>query len=100
MESKALAAALARRLAAHRVDDQVIAGLVRELEAVEQPPIDVDVCTLGICVDYFIDRGEVGKLFEKLRDSANLGPIRVFPKGILQPDGFLVQVEHSLNRNP
>jgi hypothetical protein len=98
MESKALAAALAQRLASHNVGDEVIATLVRELDAIDRAPIDVDVCTLGICVDYFIDRREVGGLFEKLRNSKSLGPIRVFPKGIIQPDGFLVQVEHTLDR--
>ena len=99
MESKALAAALARRLASHKVGDEVIADLVRELESIDRAPIDVDVCTLGICVDYFIDRREVGNLFERLRESSNLGPIRVFPKGIIQADGFLVQVEHTLDRS-
>ena len=97
-DTEKLAGALAKRLASHEVSNDAIAKLVREIGPIGKFPIDIGICTLGICVDYYIDRGELTDLFEKLGRNAALGPVRVFPKGIILPEGFLVQVEHTLDR--
>ena len=96
METTELASALARRLASHQIDDDQMRSLADAIGDAGHLPNDLDICTLGICVDYFVRPDEMTRLFERLQ--WRRGPIRVFPKGIIAPDGFLVRVEHELSR--
>ncbi len=97
-EMEELAGALAKRLASQGVSDTALSNLVREVTPIGRPPIDVDICTYGICLDYYVDRDGLTELLDKLRSNPLLGPMRIFPKGIILPEGFLVQVEHVLDR--
>jgi len=96
MERKELANALSRRLAATSIDDKQMDTIVAELSRVGFDPKDVDICTVGICVDYFVDRKDLVGLLERLGENPLGGPIRLFPKGIINPDLFVVQVDHKL----
>jgi hypothetical protein len=97
-KQRELAAALSKRLASRKVGDDVVQSLTKDLAAVGQVPIDVDICMYGICIDYFVDRGEVVSLIERLYKHPGLGGIKIFPKGILDPTKFLVQVERAVGR--
>lgn len=98
MEKKQVAAALAERLANHRVPDRVVDSLAAEISVARHAPIGVDVCMYGICLDYFVDRPKLKDLLEELRIDHSLGGVRIFPKGIINPDKFLVQVERAVDR--
>lgn len=92
------AKALSQRLAGREVDDEAINSLADEMLRTDQNPIDVDICQYGICIDYFVDRGEIGSLLERLSFDERLGGIKIFPKGIIDPTSFLVQVERAMPR--
>ena len=96
MDKKQLATALTKRLASRKISDAAVGELADDIFATGHAPIDIDVCQNGVCVDYFVDRTQVGELVDKLEVSRNLRGIRLFPKGIIDPDRFLVQVERGL----
>lgn len=97
-KQKALAGALAKRLASRKVSDEAVAALSHDIAAVGRFPIDVDICMYGICIDYMVDRKDMVKLIDRLHTNPRLGGIKIFPKGILDPDKFLVQVEQAFSR--
>lgn len=98
MSSKQIAAGLARRLATQDVSDATVEKLAVRVESVGFPAIDVDICQFGICVDYWVEREGLADLIGRIWDDRDLGRIRVFPKGIIDPDRFLVTVEHAIPR--
>lgn len=95
--SRELAAALSKRLASRKIGDPEIKALTRDLTSVGRFPINVDICMYGICIDYYVDRSDVVGLIEKLHTDPQLGGIKIFPKGIIDPTKFLVHVERALS---
>jgi hypothetical protein len=90
------AKALSQRLAGRDISDQAVQTLAEDVSKIEFNAIGVDICTIGFCVDYLIDHDEIVPLIDQLRGSDKLGGIRIFPKGIIDPDQFLVRVETAL----
>jgi hypothetical protein len=98
MDPKTVAAALSKRLAAHRVSDKAVQLLAKQVVHAKAKPIGIDICQFGICLDYWVPRNSLGELINRLEGDATLGGIKVFPKGIIDPDAFLVTVEHIVER--
>ena len=95
---RALASAFSKRLAAHKVSDETVNQLATTVSGMRAQPIDIDICQYGICLDYWVNRKSLGEFVNQLEGDNTLGGIRVFPKGIINPDAFLVSVEHVLER--
>ncbi|MBL4686614.1 MAG: hypothetical protein JKY37_18605, partial [Nannocystaceae bacterium] len=76
--------------------DAAVKDLVRDIAIIGQIPIKVDICMFGICLDYYVDREELVGLIDKLHMQPELGGIKIFPKGIIDPTKFLVQVERAV----
>ena len=97
-EVRSVAAAFSRRLAAHSIKDDVVEMLAKRVVEFGSKPVDIDICQWGICIDYWVPRKSLGELLNRLEGDLTLGGIKVFPKGILNPDAFLVTVEHHVKR--
>ena len=98
IDVREVAAAFSKRLAAHKVNDETVELLAKQVVAAGSKPIDINICQYGICIDYWIPRKGLGELLNRFEHDATLGGIKVFPKGIINPDAFLVTVEHHVAR--
>lgn len=49
----------------------------------------------GIVVHAVIDPASLGSIFELLRASARIDTVRVFPRGIVNPEVFITEIELS-----
>lgn len=98
MDVREVAAAFSKRLAAHKVSDEAVELLAKQVVVAGSRPIDIDICQYGICIDYWVPRKGLGELLNRFERDPTLGGIKVFPKGIINPDAFLVTVEHHLAR--
>lgn len=98
IDTKVLAAAFAKRLAAHKFSSEAVETLASQVSKAGTKPIDIDICQYGICVDYLVPRKSLGELINRLEQDFSLGGVRIFPKGIIDPDAFLVKVEHAFER--
>jgi len=98
MDAKVVAAAFAKRLASQKIDPKAIESLASQVSKLGSKPIGIDICQYGICIDYWVPRKSLGELMNRLEQNLSLGGIKVFPKGIIDPDAFLVTVEHVLER--
>lgn len=92
--------AVARAIASHHVDDSVLEGVARRLT--ELPSTDlirgINVCTHGICVDYFLQPKDWRDALVNLLES----PLRIrhfdyFPWGIIRDDLIQVRVEYQID---
>lgn len=92
--------AAARGVAAREVPDDLLQKVGRQLA--ELPTADLirglDVCTHGICIDYFIEPSDWRETFLRLTD----GPIRIrridwFPWGIIRDDLIQMRVEYQFD---
>jgi hypothetical protein len=90
---------LARAVAGRRVADEAVAALAKRLAASKLPIRAIDVCTYGICIDYFFNDDRWMKVLPdilKLRGS-RVRTLTVFPWGIPDPDIFRVRVEQDFD---
>ncbi|MFT7515282.1 MAG: hypothetical protein ACI9QL_004513 [Candidatus Omnitrophota bacterium] len=92
-----LAAAVSRKLAAHNLSDNVTTELATRILQTGVLPKDLEICTVGICSDHWVTPEQLSPLIEKVR-GLDTGGVKIFPKGILAPEEFLVRVEHNLRR--
>ncbi|QGM98539.1 hypothetical protein [Methylocystis parvus] len=82
-------AGLAARLASFNVSDARIAELSKAVQKDGLSIKNFDVCSHGICVDYFTtDIDSVAKLVKE----GKFKGIEIFPWGIVNPDLFHVKV--------
>jgi len=86
---------LARAVANRRVTDQAVAGLAKRLAATKLPIRGIDVCTYGICIDYFFNDDRWAKVLPEILNlkEARVHSLTVFPWGIPVLDLFRVRVE-------
>jgi len=97
-ENIELASALAKRLARGDVNDELVLAATKRATAVATEPIDARICQYGICLDYYVKRDDLSGLIETIGKSNEIGGIKIFPKGIINPDMFLVEVDHVISR--
>lgn len=92
--------AVARAVASHQVDDRLLQGVAKKLN--ELPNVDlvrgINVCTHGICVDYFLEPPKWRDVLVSLLE----GPLRVrrfeyFPWGIIRDDLLQLRVEYQVD---
>ncbi|NJM40341.1 MAG: hypothetical protein HC853_06030 [Anaerolineae bacterium] len=94
--------ALARALADRKIADDVVDIAAKQLAAAKQPIRRIDVCTYGICIDFFIDSKEWWKILPEMieLEGGQLKGIEVFPWGIINPDMFHIRVTQNLDVMP
>jgi hypothetical protein len=92
--------AVARAVASHQIDDSVLEKVSQRLS--ELPSVDlarsINVCTHGICVDYFFRPKEWREALVNLLES----PLRIrrfeyFPWGIIRDDLIQARVEYQVD---
>lgn len=96
----ALRLAAARAVAGHAVPDEVLASVSKRLSAL--PIADairrLDICTYGICVDYFVEperwRDFLGELFDT---DLRIRKLDSFPWGIIRDDLLQVRVQYEMD---
>ena len=95
-------AALARSFADHKIADDVVDVVAKQLASAKHQVRGIDVCTHGICIDYFIDGHDWWKTLPELItiEGGILKGIEVFPWGIPYPDLFRVRVTQSMTGMP
>lgn len=94
--------ALARRVAAYKITDDVIDLAAKQIAAAKHPIRGIDVCTHGICLDYFIEGGEWWHTLPELMEieGGQVKGIEIFPWGIINPDIFQVRVIQHMDALP
>ncbi|MDQ4124813.1 MAG: hypothetical protein M3134_04315 [Actinomycetota bacterium] len=93
---KALAVAVARRDISEDVVDSIAERLSKTAAAAEGIR-RLDVCTYGICIDYFVGPDRWRDVLNELINERSVRRIELFPWGILDPDLFQVHVEHQVD---
>lgn len=94
-DTRDLRVALARAVAEYKVSDEFIDSAVKRLSVLKHPIRGIDVCTHGICLDFFIEgRDDWYKVLPELVsvEGARLKGVEIFPWGIPWPDLFRVRV--------
>lgn len=89
--------ALARAVASRQVPDKAINAVAKRLIATKLPIRRIDICTYGICIDYFFTDDRWATAVKDLVKvgGADIRQITVFPWGIPFPDIFRVRVEQQ-----
>jgi hypothetical protein len=88
--AKDLHKAMAKRLAHHKISDDVLAKVSARVAKNGLKVGGIDFCPYGICIDYFADRPiSIDELLEREKFRV----VRLFPYGILVDDLFRIQVE-------
>jgi hypothetical protein len=90
---------LARAVASRRVPDDAVAALSKRLAAAKLPIRGIDVCTYGICIDYFFNDDRWAKFLPEIINlkGARVHSLTVFPWGIPVLDLFRVRVEQEFD---
>ena len=98
-EPEDIRAALARAVAARRVPADAVASVAKRLAASKYPITRIDVCTYGICIDYFFNDDRWSKVLPELvkAHGARIHSMVVFPWGIPFPDIFRVRIEQDFD---
>jgi len=94
LTTKDLSQRLSKRLSSYKVKDDVISKLADRV-LVEGLRIEkIDVCSVGICIDYFTDR--VPRL-DGILSKFDVARLEVFPYGIIEWDRFRVRVGYHVD---
>lgn len=96
-EAGDLRLAIARAVASRKISDDAISAVAKKLSAIKHPIRGIDVCTHGICIDYFFSGDEWLKALPELvraKDSRVYG-VEIFPWGIPFPDIYRVRVQQD-----
>jgi hypothetical protein len=99
MEQDILRLELARAVASRKVPDDAIAAVAGRLAATKVQPRRIDICALGICIDYLTDERDLSNLVPGLfrLEGVRIRGIEIFPWGIPYPDLFRVHVEQEFD---
>jgi hypothetical protein len=86
--------ALARAVAQRQVPDDTIDKMASQIAGARFPIRKIDICTMGICIDYFLEGDQWWtKLPELINiEGGELQGIEIFPYGIPFPDLHHVRV--------
>ncbi len=101
-EESAVRSALARAIAERQVPDDVVDLAAKQIANYKHPIRGIDVCTVGICIDYIVEAKDWESVLPDIISIPNgkLEKIEVFPWGIVQPDLFQVKVSQDLDLIP
>jgi hypothetical protein len=101
-DEKCVRTALARCVAEYKISDEVIDLAAKQLATAKHPIRGIDVCTYGICLDYFLDGEEWWKTLPELIaiEGGQVKGVEIFPWGILNPDLLHVRVTQSMDAIP
>jgi hypothetical protein len=94
--------ALARAVAQRKIADEVIDATAKRLATAKHPIRGINVCELGICIDYIIDGREWWTTLPELVqiEGGWLKGIEIFPWGIINPDILHVRVAQEFDEMP
>lgn len=98
-DPKAVAQVLARAVGSRKVSNDAIQKIAKQLASNEQLIRRLDVCAVGICIDYFIHADDLWKTLPGIvgNSGGRIVGIEIFPWGIINPDLFHVHVEHAFD---
>lgn len=93
---------LARAVANRTVSDKAIDEVAMQIAKAKHPIRKLDICTLGICWDYFVDNEDWWSTLPDLVSipGSQLIGIEIFPFGIPWPDLFQVRVTQRFDAIP
>lgn len=96
---KTIRTALAQAVVQRDVPDDVVDSLSASLAKlkVSEGIRRLDVCTYGICVDYFVGPDRWREMITDLLNERRVRRIETFPWGILDPDLIQIKVEYQVN---
>lgn len=91
--------ALARAVANRRISDDAIDEVAKQIANAKFPIRKLDICTVGICFDYFVDSQDWWNTLPELINitGSELKGIEIFPFGIPMPDLFQVRITQSFD---
>lgn len=93
--SKDLSEHLSRRLANLEIDDHQIADLTKRLQVEGLRIGRLDICSMGICVDY-LARPDVD--WKTVLTRPGLRHVEIFPYGIIEPERLHVRLSFDAQR--
>ena len=95
---KELYVALARKVAHLDVPEDIIEKTVKRLAVSKEKIRGVDICTHGICLDYFIEKDNPWASIADVvsLDESVIKGVTIFPWGIINPEILHVQVQHEI----
>lgn len=94
---KEVRTALVRALAERKISDDVINITAKQIANAKHPIRGIDVCAVGICIDFFIDGKEWQRTLPEVIGGDRIKKIEIFPWGIPNPDLLHVRVTQSLD---
>ena len=99
VDGEEIRAALARAVATRRLPADAVASVAKRLATSKYPISRIDVCTYGICIDYFFNDDRWAKALPDLikLHGARIHSMTVFPWGIPFPDVFRIRVEQDFD---
>jgi len=91
-------AAVARSVAERKISADAVDVIAKQLATVNQKIRAIDICTHGICIDFFIDGKEWWQTLPELAtiEGGQLKGIEIFPWGIPFPDILHVRVTQNM----
>jgi hypothetical protein len=98
--AEALRMATARAVAAHEVPDDVLESVGQQLAKLPTADLirGIDICTYGICIDYFVEPDRWRELLEGVVEGGpRIRHIDWFPWGIIQDDLIQMRVEYQFD---
>lgn len=90
--------ALANSVVQDSIPDDKIPDFASAISEAQHRVTGIDICTVGICLDYRWDGALHNLKLEEFVDN-RLGVIRsieIFPEGIIVPEGVRLRINHSL----
>lgn len=93
-KTKEIYVALAKKVSQLDIPTELIEKTVSRLAENKEMIRDINVCTHGICLDYFIQSDKPwGSIENIVATNTGIKQLRIFPWGIPNPDIFHVEVE-------
>lgn len=98
MSQDAIRKALAQAVARRDVRDDVVDSIADRLAKIggAEGIKGIDVCTYGICVDYFVGPDRWRDLLDRFLNERTTRRIEMFPWGIIDPDLIQIRVEQQV----
>ena len=93
-----VAIALAKAVASRNIPDKTIEDVAQQLSSIEHEIKGIDICKYGICVDFWTNQPINGTDITTPLINANLGELKIFEYGIINPDLFHTKADIQIDQ--